>query len=152
MFLKNKIGQFYLMTALIIITLIVSIIAIYNYSSRKEYSRVHDLAEELKVESGKVLDYGAINEVYPWDSFTNNFTDYAGKDIEITYVTGNSSDYSAFYYDQIGVKQNTTFYFVNPTLTVTHNNANYTFNLREGQNFYFVISQHIGDEYYVTTN
>jgi type II secretory pathway pseudopilin PulG len=150
--IEDKIGQFYLIAALVIIVMIIAVVAVYNYTRRQEDSRIQDLADQLKVESGKILDYGASSGSYPWDDFTKNFTDYAGSEVDVTYVTGLDSDPSAFYYDDNGNKQPAINYTQGSTLIVTHNNANYSFDLKEGQNFYFIISQYIGEEYYVARN
>lgn len=145
----DKRGQFYLIAALVIIVMIIAVVGIYNSTRRKEDSRIQNLAEQLRIESGKILDYGAKTTTYPWSDFTKNFTDYAGSEVHITYITGTISSYNAFYYDDNGNQLPAINYTQGSTLIVTHNNDNYSFNLKEGENFYFIISQHIGEEYYV---
>lgn len=150
----RKRGQFYLIAALVIITMIITLVIIFNYSRREESSRVYDLSRELEIESSKVLDYGGVQGSYPWNDFTKNFTDYAGQEIDITYVIGDTTSQNAFYYNETGGQESPPWYWDNPTSTliVTHNNVNYTFTFKEGENFYFVMSQYISGEYYVATN
>jgi hypothetical protein len=148
----QKQGQFYLIAALVIIVLIIGLVAVYNYTSEPTESRIEGLSEELQIEGGTILDYGASTGIYPWNKFTKNFTDYAGQEIDITYVTGLDSAPNAFYYDDNGDQQQATTWQQGSTITVTHNNANYSFEIKQGQNFYFIMSQSIGEEYYVTTN
>lgn len=151
----KKRGQFYLITALIIIILIMGLIVVFNYSKRPKTPNIYELGEELKIESGKVLDYGAVTGSYPWDEFTKNFTDYAGKEIKITYIVGSlggiGGSYEAFYYEN-NLKKGATSYLNDPILTVTHNNLNYSFAFKKGENFYFVMSQSVEGEYHVITN
>jgi len=148
----DKTGQFYLLAAIVIIALVIGILSITNYSSKKENSRVYELAEELEIESSKILDLGAVTGNYPWDSFTRNFTNYAGKDINIIYAIGNLSDQDVFRYNEIGEKEMVLNYFQDPKVIVTLEQTNYTFTFKPGQNFYFIIAQKIGGDKYVATN
>ncbi len=151
----NKRGQFYLIAAVVIISLIISLVLVTNYSQKTENVRVYDLAEELKIESGKTLDLGAITGTYRWNELTQNYSSYAGNDIRIVFIVGNSSIQDVFKYDN-GVKNTTIpriFVPGNPgNLTITVDGTNYIFKIRAGQNFYFIMSQNIGEERYVATN
>ena len=147
----NKSGQFYILATIVIISLIVGLLAITNYSQKKEDLRVYDLGNELESESAKILDYGAIKGNYPWDDFTKNFSDYAGKDIKIIFLTGTTSIYSTYFYNETG-KQSVDKNLNGDIVNITENNINYEFKLRTGENFYFIMSQEIGGERYVFTN
>ena len=148
----DKSGQFYLLAAIVIIVLIAGFVVINNYSKIKDNPKIYELAEELEIESSKFMDYSAFGGTYEWDIFSKNFSTYVGKDVEITYIVGNKSNYYAFYYDEEGNKQNAIFSFSDLVLTVTLNSIDYHFNFKEGENFYFIMYQNISGEYYVKTN
>jgi hypothetical protein len=148
---SDKKGQFYLMLAVMIIGLIVGFFLVTNYSKQTSYSRVDNLGEQLKIESGKVLDNGAVGGNYNCDDFTQNFTNYAGKDIEIIYIIGNPLVFSVFEYNQ-SVKTPVNYTQNGDILSITNKEVNYNFKLKEGENFYFIIVQEIDGEKYVVTN
>ena len=55
----DKSGQFYIIAAIIIIALLVGVYALRNYIvTKKERTKVYNLGEELKIETGSVYDYG----------------------------------------------------------------------------------------------
>jgi hypothetical protein len=149
----DKKGQFYLIAAIVIIMLISGIFFITNSSTKKTSTRVPVLREELQTESSKILDLGAITGNYRWNDFTKNFTDYAGKDVAITYLIGNQSSFEAFNYTN-GIKTSVAYTNTSSPVIVTIqlNNLDYKFLMRKGQNFYFIIVQNINGEVYIETN
>ncbi len=149
----NKKGQIYLLAAIIIIALVIGLLAVTNYSKKNKNSIVYELAEELKIESSKVLDNGAVTGNYKWDEFTKNFSDYAGKNINIIYIVGNSSTINAFKYDETGEKRVVPSIYINEQIIINAGaGLSRKFNIREGENFYFIIYQDIEGERYVATN
>jgi hypothetical protein len=137
------------------ITLIIGLFLIANYSKANPvYPRVYDIKEELEIESGNVLDRGAITGNYNWE-FTQAFSRYVGNNIEIVYIIEDGS-LEAFTYDEGGMPQFLTLgtdYFVNGNLVnMTWEDNYYYFGLRQGKDFYFIISQHIGQDKYVAHN
>ena len=151
--MKNKRGQFYLLASIIIITLIAGIFAVTNYSRKSEGTKVYNLAEELKIESGKFLDRSAVTGSYDWNSFTSNFSSYVGNSIEIVYIVGKLEGYEVYKYDDSGNKNMSLSSSLNgEVLTVNVEGINYDFKLKEGQNFYFIMYQYIGKEKYVARN
>jgi hypothetical protein len=144
-------GQFYLIAAIVIITMIAGIFTIANYSKKQDISKVYDLKKELEIESGKMLDN--INEGYDWDRLTSNFSVYAGKNVEIDYiivdaVTRNITVYKYDNLNKIGLG-----YSENAgNIIVNAQGVAYSFKKREGENFYFIISQNLGNQRYVATN
>src|SRR3989344_2333891 len=148
-FPKNRRGQFFLLVSMIIITLIVGLFLVSNYSkSNTIYPRVYDLRDELEIESGKVLDRGAITGNYNWSSFTSNFSSYVGNEIEIIYIVGKTGSIEVYYYNDSGQKPNQAYTPGDP-IKVNVNGADYYFKLKNGENFYFIISQQIGNEIHV---
>jgi len=148
----NKRGQFYLLVTVVIISLIGGFLLITNYSKKNNDIRVYNLGEELKTESAGMLDYGAVTGNYRWDEFTKNFSDYAGKDINITFIVGSLGSPDIYRYNEDGNKEIVSSSLNWNLLSITANNINYEFVLRPGENFYFIMSQDIGGERYVATN
>ena len=127
------------------------IFTVANYTNKQENNRVAEVAGELQAESGKILDYGASTGNYPWDSFTKNFTYYSGGGLNIVYAVGNYSNFEVFNY-AAGSKNNVAFVNVSNVITINLNDNNYTFKLKPGENFYFIVTQEIGSNKYVETN
>ncbi|MEK6926542.1 MAG: hypothetical protein AABW50_04660 [Nanoarchaeota archaeon] len=150
--IRGKYGQIYLIAAIVIIALIVGLFAVANYSKKKESTKVKDLAKELREESSQVINY----EIYSSDSkieeFTNNFSSYAGDEVEIYYLVGNMSSFDVYTHDN-GAKQIYNNFSQNAsTIILSVHGSNYNFNLREGKNFYFVMYQELQGEIYVETS
>ena len=53
----GKRGQFYLIAALIIVTIIAGVLTFFDYSQRQEFVGIDSLADEIKIESGNLLDF-----------------------------------------------------------------------------------------------
>lgn len=150
-FPKNRRGQFYLIASLAIIAIIAGVFLIGNNTSSVENPRVFDVAEELNIEYGKVLDRGAVTGNYGWDEFTGNFSAYS-RDVTIVYIFGDYVDYNAYYYLSNGTRIQVGKNLNGDILTITYDGTDYEFPWREGENFYYVVSQKIGDEKYVARN
>ncbi len=163
----NKSGQFYLIAAIVIITLIVGFFLVSNSSKKKEQVRVYELSDQLKIEGQKVVDYSIANNNQKIKEFTKNFSDYAGRDISITYVIGNYStsgvstvinNLEVFRYNSSGQFENVSYYVVNNlaigggNLTLPLNGINYSFVVYPSENFYFVMTQTLNGEIYVARN
>ncbi len=82
--MKNKKGQFFLIAALIIITILLSFV---TYRSRVKIvpvrEKVYDLGEELSLETAELLDYGIytgnrqdIGAIF--ETWVENFVEYKG--------------------------------------------------------------------------
>jgi hypothetical protein len=57
--MKQKRGQFFLIAAIVIIVITVSVLTITNYTQSSDITAIEDLGEEMDIESNLVLDYGA---------------------------------------------------------------------------------------------
>lgn len=57
--MKNKRGQFFLIAAIVIVVISVSVLTISNYTQTGQITHIEDLGEEIDIESSFVLDYGA---------------------------------------------------------------------------------------------
>ncbi len=145
----DKHGQFYLIAALAIISLIIGFAILTNSLEKNEFNKVNYLKEELEIEGEKVVDYGIFTGDRKIEDFTKNFSDYAGKDIDIYYITGNESNMKAYNYtNSIPFTQDP----VNKIVNITVDGREYRFKITPGENFYFVISQDINEEKYIATN
>ena len=140
--------------------------AVSNYVSEKKSTRVYDLAEELGLEGGEVLDYSIIkgdvvNDSALMEHFTTLFSKYAGEDSEIIYIFGNANEITVYAYGQedestlevtLGggnselpitarIKEEVPFQKQESKIIVSSNGEEYEFDLNPGQNFYFIIKK-----------
>ncbi len=176
---KNRRGQFYLIAAIIIIAVIITVFTVTNYISKKETIKLFDLGEELSIESENVLDYGvynSFNEDQMDDlvtDLTEKYADYAGEDKNLYFVFGDRQEIKVIAYQtlteevSISIDEGTSSPLVINeetgvgSATIPGTNINnivitvadheYEFALRHGENFYFVISQEISGEKHVVT-
>lgn len=167
----NKRGQVFLMTALIITGVMISLVRLSNQGTvRDKPEAFFDLADEIGFETKMVLDYGVINSVGDVGELArellSKYTENIGNE-DVAFVYGNSQGVDAYYYDtaevvavsiltnqfvpikisngkQIQVRRSST------DATIKINEIDYTFNLKQGQNFYFVLIKEDGGEKFVT--
>jgi len=172
--LGQKKGQFYLLTTIIIITILAGLITISNYSRERSNVKFDYLADELEIESEKVLDYGIKNnkdlKVLLGD-FTRDYSDYSetensyfifGDEDEITVTGYKKLNSGAIFIDAGSGNQTLTLSkgeynsidFSNPTesIKITVDGIEYNFILKSGENLYFIISKEINEEKYIFTN
>lgn len=169
---SDRRGQFYLLSAIVIISIIIGFSAVSTYT-RSSPVRILDLGEELDIESANVLDYGTYNEdeIGNFDDFIEDFAEdyakYLGEDKTVSFVFGNPSDPSGtatvLNYEEISLGDieqggkkvyTTTARESTPSqldiegekIKVIINNVVYEIDLKPGENFYFVISQEVGEE------
>lgn len=170
----QKRGQFYLISTIIIVTLISSILFISNYSNQKTENQFDFLKEELVSESTKVIDYGIKNNQdiqTLLKNFTEDYSNYSqaedsyflfGDRSEIT-LAGLKKESSGNVVINFGAGNEELFLspgiynskdFSNPndTIEITLEERKYDFTLKSGENFYFILSKKIGDEKYIVTN
>lgn len=104
---KNRRGQFFLIAAVVIIAVIVSIVTITNYTQKKDVVRLYDLGEELGIESQQVLDYGTYSELNEEEmtdlieNFIDNYVSYIGTDKNIYFIFGNKYKINIVGYQEI---------------------------------------------------
>ena len=171
---SDKRGQFYLLAAVVIVSMIIGFIGVNNLLKRGGDVDLDYTGEELDFESGQVLEYGVtyggeLDELV--EHFTTSYEEYAGSEKEILFVFGDSQDtievysYTDVVIGSIGLlgtsakiskkEKNTHFDVVSigdNEVSVTFKNQEYVFEIKPGDNFYFVISQTVGDEEYIITN
>lgn len=149
----NKKAQFYLISAVILVILIVGLVSVTNYSAKKGNSYISNYGEELEIESEKVIDYSSLNSDSKLDDFTSQYSNYLGTRADAYFITGSEGNMQAYKYTN-NIKTDLSSY-----LTLTEDkinfeleNTTYEFDLNKGQNFYFILSKEIEGENYVYTN
>jgi len=175
LFPRNKKGQFYLIAAIIIIALIIGFAAVKNYTQKKEVIKLYNLGEELGIESENVLDYGTYNELNENDmedlltDFVESYADYASEDRNLYFLFGNSKKFNFIVYQDLAFEisvdigegieiiQTGKSEFIPKDgkiekVIITIGERTYDFDLEQGENFYFIISQEIEGEQYVITS
>ena len=137
------------------------------------------MSDELGIEGGEVLDHGvynsfdnvALNKLL--ENFTITYSRYAGEGKDLYFVFGNRNLVSVATYTEIATgsisvdfggsktvidisknqyKREDVSGAVSDTVRVDIEGIEYDFNLREGENFYFVISQEIEGERFIGSN
>src|SRR3989338_5322962 len=100
----DKRGQVFLVAALIIIGVVISLIKISNRGiARDEPEAFFDLSDEIGFETKRVLDYGVINGVGDVDNLAknllNNYSENIAKnDVAFIYGDLDTGSISAYFY------------------------------------------------------
>ena len=167
----DKSGQFYLIAAIILASVIIGISTVSNYSKKSKSFEVYDLKEELHIESGNVIDYGISKgysqiEMYELlNDFTQAYIDSESNDKDLYFVFGDEDNMTLKGFQNspqtvslnnvvITMAQGAFIGGINPVgedLSVSIAGNNHDFKLESGENFYFIISKKIGGNEYVVT-
>ncbi len=183
----DKRGQFYILTAIIFVVIIMGFSVVSNYSKKKDYVRLYDIREELGIESGKVIDYGTYNELNENEmsnlvsDFATKYSEYAGEGRNLYFVYGNKNKVNVLSYEEMTFgkltidmgkrsrssretggkefkKEEEEFpekekgEHRSDKVDVELGGKKYEFELKSGENFYFIVSQEIDGEKYVVGN
>jgi len=176
---KEKKGQFYLIAAVIIVGIIISLSAITNYIViRSEPSNFYDLSTELNEEGTRVVDYGIYNgeetQTKVEDFLNNYFVEYLKekeKDTELAFVYGDATalkitTFTSEVTGEVSLNFGSGNVLVIPaaskyagvttteenpgeTVNVKILNNTYQFNLKKGENFFFVLSRNAEGEEHI---
>jgi|GEM_PF-1289303 len=174
----EKTGQFYLLAAVLIIALIIGFFVIQSYSTKKSSTEIYDLGKALKVEGAQVIEYGIVhdNEIEEIkQNFSQSFYLYSnpeeskrmffifGDENGITDVflfqLVSSGEYSLgnqridIVEERLEIRSGEEFCVEeNGKVRCTFLSQEYPpFELSPGESFYFLISQNIDGEQYVTS-
>lgn len=171
--MNNKRGQFYLISAMIIIAIALGFVAISNTSGRQGFAELSFAGEELEFESQAVLDYIAYKDQdakAQLTTFTQDYSTYT--DIDNSYfVFGDTTEVTVAAYqkfsdgrilvdtgsgDQELEIEKATYKsqsYSSPTspVTLTINEVEHEFELKQGTNFYFIIAKAKKEGEYVFT-
>lgn len=165
----NKKGQFYLIAAIIIVTIAAGFVTLSNRATSQQNSDINYLRDEIKIESSKAIDYATINnkdftatmtnvsELYINNTAGNNFYFIFGTTTMVTLIT-----YQSFYANvtlnridktnDVGTGRIYSQTFVPGTnVTLGINGNDYVFKLNNGNNYRFIISSEKGGQTYTAT-
>lgn len=190
----KKTGQFYLLTAIVIIALILGYVGVSNYINKKNEAKVYDVREELNIEGNNVLEFGILNSkdislkindvVQPisgedavirhFIALYNGYLESVGENIEVYYILGNANDIAVYKIEDVTMGSltlniggvHTSENIIQKSIKkieggskneggkviITIEGNKYPFDLKEGENFYFIVSQTVGGDQYVETN
>jgi hypothetical protein len=171
----NKRGQFFLIAAIIIVGLVIGLANVVNsVGVGNKQESFYDLANEINFETKRVFDYGVYQE-RELDSlvqgYLENYTNYIAEE-EVLFIYGNAGDINGLFFEETGgnVGISTGIDLPNPAISiqyltgetaevgydqqtnivdVTIQGVTYSFMLRKGQNFFFVIIKEDDDERFV---
>ncbi len=157
----KKRGQAFLITAVIFIAIVSTLITIHNYSKKTTFSTFPYVAEEIQIESEKIMDYVLVSEDDVIDDFTKDVSNYAKKEgIDIYFITGKYPSIEFYNYvennkNPLNVNIDNSNKLITATIGQSPNQENYEFTFYpEGKHFYFIMSKEkeVGGEKYVYTN
>lgn len=177
-FPKNLRGQFYLIATIIIIAVIIGFVTISNYAQKQGYVMIYDLGEEMNIEGENILDYGIYNSLDKnaiagiLKNFAETYTAYIEEEIGIYLLIGDENSIFVIMREDLeeglGIIGFTTglaikefvkkeyfpieTFVIGDDIKVRINEDEYVFELKPGENFYFIILQEANDEKHVFTN
>lgn len=146
---RGKKGQFYLIAAILLIAILIGFTSTTNFYRSNPQPKLTEIRDELRLEGEKVLDYEIYNsDNTKFEDFARDYSKHVG-DIKIYYVIGDSV-IEAYKYD--GTLKNTSGITVSNdsnTINLSIGSSDYSFDLKKGKNFYFVLSKNVGSEIHV---
>lgn len=165
----NKRGQFYLIAAIVIVSIMLGFVAMTNSASAVPTSNINYLKDDISIESSRTIDYATYNR------FNNTRTQSLMTDLSSQYINssygydlyfifGNSQGMTLVAYQNnasqvllngqstsIGTGQIYTQNFSpGSSYTIKINSNSYTFQLNSGENFHFVLSNINSGQNYIT--
>ena len=141
-----KKGQAFLITAVIFIAIVSTLITVHNSSKKTEFSTFPYIAEEIQIESEKVMDYDLINSENKIETFTDDVSDYVKKEnIDVYFITEKSGILTCSKCNKFDASKN-------PINATINKNSYYFTKYPEGKHFYFIMIKEINGEKYVYTN
>ena len=146
--LRGKKGQFYLIASIIIVGILISLVAIQNYSFEKSVSSLNDLSDELKIEGESVLNYDQRHGQNEFENFAKNYSKYVGDSVEIYFILGDFNSVEVYRYTN-GVKEISNSELNGDNLDITLYGDLYNFKLNKGDNFHFIMLESKDLEKYV---
>lgn len=177
----NKKGQFFLIAALIIAGVIISIglVQISTRNSPSEATKVYDLSKEMNYESNQVIDYGVYNSLSKDSKISNiasliGYYSSANPDATMVVFYGNDKEYHTWAYSpetvassglggttKVNTIENKLIDLTSSTtisgtgqdklIRVVFKGTTVEFDLKTGENFYILLQERRGDETIVAT-
>jgi hypothetical protein len=170
----QKRGQFFLIAALITVGILFSLTSTINEArTTSQNEAFYDLSSEIKSEGAQVINYGVYNQrdsSQLLTSFLEQYAAYIAQD-RVIFVFGNEQELQGFYFStdllgSVGIvtgggetiipirqmtRENAVVRSENGEVSVAISGVTYRFDLREGENFFFVIIKERDDESFVST-
>ncbi|PIZ82552.1 hypothetical protein COX97_04245 [Candidatus Pacearchaeota archaeon CG_4_10_14_0_2_um_filter_05_32_18] len=162
-------GQFYLIAAIIIVVVLFGLTGVTNYLVKKpDLVRYYDISRQLNLESESVVNYGIANNQeigVLLEQFTQNYGQYLGEgeQANLYFIYGDEESVTVYIYEvkeQGGISliigsnppipiiitggQTTSQEYAVPengNVIVQIGKDKYPFNIKSGQNFFFVIKR-----------
>jgi hypothetical protein len=158
----NKRGQFFLMAAIIIVGIVTGLATAVNSTKvGSKNEAFYDLSEEIGFEVKRVIDFGVVKNINidgELRQFLSDYADYIEKE-EVLFIYGDPDAINALRFSSgaigfVGITTGGPPTFVTiqeitmaeaevsrtvTDVTVRINEIDYVFDLRPGENFYFVI-------------
>jgi hypothetical protein len=151
---RNKKGQFFLIATLVVVSILITLATFMNYSRTENYTNLNEIKEELDTEGIYVLDYGVYNEKDMKEllrTFAINFSEYIGENVDLYFIYGEESDLEGIEYED-GVISNLVVSESGGNAEIDIKGETYTFDINTGKSFYYVLSQEINGEKYITVS
>lgn len=172
----GKRGQFYLIAALVIVSLATGFILITNKVSVVQNPNIGYLKNEVEIESSKVINYGIYNEMsnskiegmlanlsyyYINNTPTSNLYFLIGNKTQQTFIAYQKYGESVYFNkgsSALSIKQGITYnnvFNLNPaqdSIGIKINDTSYNFSLNTGENFHFAIESLSGGQDYIISN
>lgn len=146
----EKKAQFYLISTIIIVGLIIGLAVMFNYSVRSSSYETEKVAKELQIESEKVIDYDTYHTTNQFENFASEYSSYIGSGKKIYFILVEGQNKEAYRYNEgVKVDLSSSVSVVGENIQFILENEIYNFKLEEGKNFYFLVVQEIGGERYV---
>lgn len=102
----NKRGQFFIVVAMIIVSVIAGLSGVVNYAESSEGDeKVYDLSKEIDFETKRVVDWGVFNEEeleQLTSGFLEEYSEYIGEDDAI-FIFGDENELNALHFTLEGV-------------------------------------------------
>lgn len=167
----KKRGQFYLIAVIFVVSMLIGFLTITNFSQKKDNPNLNLIKEELNEEVTRIIEYGICNNKTNLEienlilDFTKAYTNNSNKNFY--FILGdNSSNFTIASYqsnflkiiiaeDDLQNEYNINFYKgysfyykIPPTnkITLKIDGLDYSFEIKRGINFYFIISYEQGGQ------
>ena len=168
---EEKNGQIYLVSTIVLAVIIISIIAASNYSNKNEFLDLQSLKDELNIEAPKVIDYG-ISQGHTHQQinqdligFTQIYIDSETRDKNLYFLFGTQNNITLKGFQntahsvslegfQVTSTPGAFFGSIDPvgnSVNLVIDGISYVFELKNGENFFFIISREVGGQNYVIT-
>lgn len=163
---RNKLGQFYLISAIILGMLVLGFFAISNYSKRESTVKLDYLKEEIRKESTYICDRSLYNgisdeELYPvLVNFAEEYINSQKQYMDLYFIFGSQNNMTIIGYQKtsksVSITSGSSFLITNEAgefiegfnpeiniFTLYIDSVPYEFTINKGKYFYFILSQKI---------